>query len=184
MQKPQDSTNSHALLTSTVTSIFNDYRRGVSLHLSVLGYFSSFYHYSRQEEAQVAAQDEPKSPLEPVPPTTVKKRPRLDLTDATGDTRDRKRGKSMFGILLGTLNKAKSEDKQRNASEAVCVHDHIKCYISHPFLQAKKRQMIEQRLQNKLKKETESVRRAEEAKKDKTTANRKEEELQLKDSIV
>ena len=44
--------------------------------------------------------------------------------------------------------------------------------------------MIEQRLQEKLKKETDSVRRAEEAKKDKTVANRKEEDLQLKDSIV
>lgn len=44
--------------------------------------------------------------------------------------------------------------------------------------------MIEQRLQDKLRKETDSVRRAEEAKKDKTIANRKEEELQLKDSIV
>lgn len=44
--------------------------------------------------------------------------------------------------------------------------------------------MIEQRLQDKLRKETDSVRRAEEAKKEKTTANRKEEELQLKDSIV
>lgn len=44
--------------------------------------------------------------------------------------------------------------------------------------------MIEQRLQDKLKKETDSVRRAEEAKKGKQTANRKEEELQLKDSIV
>lgn len=51
-------------------------------------------------------------------------------------------------------------------------------------LQAKKRQLIEQRLQNKLRKETDSVRRAEEAKKDKTAANRKEEELQLKDSVV
>jgi hypothetical protein len=50
--------------------------------------------------------------------------------------------------------------------------------------QAKKRQLIEQRLQIKLRKENDSVRRAEEAKKDKTTANRKEEELQLKDSIV
>lgn len=44
--------------------------------------------------------------------------------------------------------------------------------------------MIEQRLQDKLRKETDTVRRAEEVKKDKTTANRKEEELQLKDSIV
>ena len=50
--------------------------------------------------------------------------------------------------------------------------------------QAKKRQLIEQRLQDKLRKETDSVRRAEEAKKDKTSANRKEEDLQLKDSIV
>lgn len=51
-------------------------------------------------------------------------------------------------------------------------------------VQAKKRQLIEQRLQNKLRKETDSVRRAEEAKKEKTASNRKEEELQLKDSIV
>ncbi|KAI0692153.1 hypothetical protein BC835DRAFT_1358299 [Cytidiella melzeri] len=92
-----------------------------------------------------------------------KKRPRLDLT---ADARERKRGKTVFGRLLGTLNKAKNEDKERNASEA-----------------AKKRQLIEQRLQDKLRKETDSVRRAEEAKKDKTSANRKEEDLQLKDSI-
>ena len=50
--------------------------------------------------------------------------------------------------------------------------------------QARKRQLIDQRLQDKLRKETDSVRRAEEAKKDKTSANRREEELQLKDSIV
>ncbi|KAL6304958.1 hypothetical protein BKA93DRAFT_731935 [Sparassis latifolia] len=92
-----------------------------------------------------------------------KKRPRIDLAV---ESRERKRGKTMFGLVLGTLNKAKNEDKERNASEA-----------------AKKRHLIEQRLQDKLRKETDSVRRAEEAKKDKTTANRKEEELQLKDSI-
>jgi hypothetical protein len=46
-----------------------------------------------------------------------KKRPRLDLN--VEGARERKRGKSMFGILLGTLNKAKIEDKERNASEAV-----------------------------------------------------------------
>ena len=28
----------------------------------------------------------------------------------------------MFGILVGTLNKAKIEDKERNASEAVSYH--------------------------------------------------------------
>lgn len=95
--------------------------------------------------------------------TANKKRPKIDFTVPTGE---RKRGKSMFGIVLGTLNKAKLEDKERNASEA-----------------AKKRQLLEQRLQAKLRKETDTVRRAEEAKKEKTTANKKEEELQLKDSI-
>ncbi|KAK2463029.1 hypothetical protein APHAL10511_004684 [Amanita phalloides] len=118
-----------------------------------------------QEPLQATVQDEQKPSVETAAPT-LKKRPRLDLADATGDKRDRKRGKSMFGILLGTLNRAKIEDKERSASEA-----------------AKKRHLIEQRLQNKLKKETDSVRRAEEAKRDKTTANRKEEDLQLRDSI-
>jgi hypothetical protein len=32
----------------------------------------------------------------------------------------------MFGILVGTLNKAKIEDKERSASEAVGAHDHMK----------------------------------------------------------
>ncbi|CDO72680.1 hypothetical protein BN946_scf184985.g100 [Trametes cinnabarina] len=95
--------------------------------------------------------------------TESKKRPRIDMAV---EPRERKRGKTMFGLVLGTLTKAKNEDKERNASEA-----------------ARKRQLIEQRLQDKLRKETDSVRRAMEAKKDKTTANRKEEELQLKDSI-
>ncbi|KAF8058542.1 hypothetical protein FPV67DRAFT_508372 [Lyophyllum atratum] len=120
-------------------------------------------------------QDAPKPEVEepqrpPTEPAAMaaggKKRPRLDIEALTGGGRERKRGKSMFGLLVGTLNKAKIEDKERNASEA-----------------AKKRQLIEQRLQNKLRKETDSVRRAEEAKKDKMSANRREEELQLKDSI-
>ena len=46
----------------------------------------------------------------------TKKRPRLDLTT---DSRERKRGKTMFGLLLGTLNKAKNEDRERQNSEAV-----------------------------------------------------------------
>jgi hypothetical protein len=64
----------------------------------------------------------------------------------------------------------------------------VNLHLSHlhfnDYGQAKKRQLIEQRLQAKLRKETETVRRAEEAKKDKNLANRKEEDLQLKDSIV
>ncbi|KAJ7155519.1 hypothetical protein C8R43DRAFT_1000233 [Mycena crocata] len=113
--------------------------------------------------AEQPAQFSPRVP--PTEPAAMasqnKKRPRLDLSEP----QKRKRG-GMFGLLLGTLNKAKIEDKERNASEA-----------------AKKRQLIDQRLQNKLRKETDSVRRAEEARKDKVTANRKEEDLQLKDSI-
>jgi hypothetical protein len=46
----------------------------------------------------------------------ARKRPRIDL-----GVGERKRGKSMFGIVLGTLNKAKIEDKERNASEAVSI---------------------------------------------------------------
>ena len=50
--------------------------------------------------------------------TMNKRRPKIDLTVLSGE---RKRGKSMFGIVLGTLNKAKIEDKERNASESVCL---------------------------------------------------------------
>ena len=73
----------------------------------------------------------------------------------------------MFGLVLGTLNKAADEDKARSASEA-----------------ARKRQEIDARLQKKLRRENESVRRAEEAKRERLVASRKEEELQLRDSIV
>ncbi|KAI0724818.1 hypothetical protein C8Q72DRAFT_759319, partial [Fomitopsis betulina] len=92
-----------------------------------------------------------------------RKQPHIDMATDTGQC---KHGKSMFMLALGTLTRAKNEDRARNQSNA-----------------AKKRQEIEQRLQEKLHKETDSVRCAEEAKKDKTAANRKEEELQLKDSI-
>jgi len=46
----------------------------------------------------------------------TRKRPRLDLNS---EPRERKRGKTMFGLLVGTLNKAKTEDKQRSATDAV-----------------------------------------------------------------
>ncbi|KZP09259.1 hypothetical protein FIBSPDRAFT_873741, partial [Athelia psychrophila] len=93
-----------------------------------------------RHENEVHVQDAP----------VAKRRPRLDLSDP----RERRRGKSIFGLVLGTLNKAKVEDRERNASEA-----------------AKKRQLIDQWLQAKLRKETDASRRS------------KEEELQLRDSI-
>ena len=44
----------------------------------------------------------------------------MDLAAAADNGgRERKRGRGMFGLVLGTLNKAKVEDKERNASDAV-----------------------------------------------------------------
>ncbi|KIJ51372.1 hypothetical protein M422DRAFT_203525 [Sphaerobolus stellatus SS14] len=96
-------------------------------------------------------------------PEASKKRPRLDLTVSS---RERKRGKSMFGILLGTLNKAKKEDEDRNTSEA-----------------AKKRADLDRRLQQQIAEEHDTSRRLDEIKRDRQTANRKEEELKLRQSI-
>ena len=47
-----------------------------------------------------------------------RKRPRIDMAT---EPRERKRGKTMFGLVLGTLKRAKTEDKERNASDAVCA---------------------------------------------------------------
>jgi len=77
----------------------------------------SHFNRATKAETQVEVADEPTSTIEPAT-TETKKRPRLDISQLTGG-RDRKRGKTMFGILLGTLNKAKIEDKERSASEAV-----------------------------------------------------------------
>jgi len=67
----------------------------------------------------------------PKPATEQRKRPRLDLSAITGGTRERKRGKSMFGLVLGTLNKAKIEDKERNASEAVGSRNSLENSCNH-----------------------------------------------------
>ena len=58
---------------------------------------------------------------------TTKKRPRLVMES---DPRERKRGKSMFGRVLGTLNKAKNEDRARNESDAVRFVDSSVC-VAH-----------------------------------------------------
>lgn len=124
----------------------------------------------------------------PPPPSDTKKRPRFNFGALGGAGGDRKRGRGMLGLVVGTLTKAKNEDKERMASDAVCsrsLHRLSSRSLRHSVVfQAKKRHMIEQRLQMKLRKDADSVRRAEEAKKEKTLANRKEEDLQLKDSIV
>ena len=58
--------------------------------------------------------------------SSIRKRPKLDLsgfTDPAGSRKgsERKKGKSIFGVALGTLNKAKVEEKLRMSSEAVSV---------------------------------------------------------------
>lgn len=72
------------------------------------------------------------TPSEAAPP--IRKRPKLDLsgfTDPTRSTRkgagERRKGKSIFGVALGTLNKAKIEEKQRMSSEAVSVFSLLWC---------------------------------------------------------
>lgn len=73
----------------------------------------------------------------------------------------------MFGLVVGTLQKASREDKLLRASEA-----------------AKKRQLLESRLATKLQSETAVVRKKEDARKNKTTALRLEETLGYKDSVA
>lgn len=57
------------------------------------------------------------------PATQDSRRPRFNFNVQGGAAAgaERKRGKSMFGVLVNTLNKAKAENKERNASEAVCI---------------------------------------------------------------
>lgn len=61
--------------------------------------------------------------LASVPSQPPRARPKLDLSSFTNPAGsrngERRKGKSIFGVVLGTLNKAKIEDKQRMASDAV-----------------------------------------------------------------
>jgi len=115
----------------------------------------------------------PDTPSEAAPP--IRKRPKLDLsgfTDATGSIRkaaggERRKGKSIFGVALGTLNKAKVEERLRMSSEA-----------------AKKRQEIDARLQAKLAREQDIIRKQDGSRKDRIAALRKQEDLSIKDSIL
>lgn len=80
------------------------------------------YARPQREDVQVPDTQLPdaNAPAEAPQVEAGRKRPRLDLS-ALARGGERKRGKSMFGVLLNTLNKAKAEDKERNASEAVCL---------------------------------------------------------------
>ncbi|KZV83675.1 hypothetical protein EXIGLDRAFT_728058 [Exidia glandulosa HHB12029] len=115
-----------------------------------------------QRDVSVPLPEEPTPAPEPIPaPAPAPRvRPKIDL-QAAGKKR------TMFGMLVGTLNKAKIEDKERSASEA-----------------AKKRAILEERLQKKLTKETSAVRKTEEARRGRMQASKKEEELGVKGGII
>ncbi|KAG9092445.1 hypothetical protein FRC06_011916 [Ceratobasidium sp. 370] len=91
-----------------------------------------------------------------------KKRPRIDM-----NAEPRKRGRSVFGMVLGTLKKAKDEDKARASTET-----------------AKRRAEVEERLARELNRRKDQVRMESESKKQRTKANQREEDLALKDSMV
>lgn len=75
---------------------------------------------SREPDTQMQEESRPTPDAAP----TGRKRPRLDLAALAGGG-ERKRGKSMFGVLVNTLNRAKAEDKERNASDAVCLNTQL-----------------------------------------------------------
>ncbi|QRV98214.1 hypothetical protein RhiJN_26233 [Ceratobasidium sp. AG-Ba] len=91
-----------------------------------------------------------------------KKRPRLDM-----NSEPRKKGRSVFGMVLGTLKKAKDEDKVRASTET-----------------AKRRAEVEERLARELNRRKDQVRMESESKKQRSKANQREEELALKDSMI
>jgi hypothetical protein len=125
-------------------------------------------------------------------PAPTRSRPKLDLSSFTNPAGsrngERRKGKSIFGVVLGTLNKAKIEDKERNASEAVSSNFFISHYCSQPHIlahpQAKKRQNIDARLQAKLSREQSVIRKQDEARKDRMAAVRKQDDLNVKNNLV
>jgi len=121
---------------------------------------ASDHHPTEEPPVEEATTPQPDSAQ--LAPAPSRKRPRLDLT-----TEPRKRGKSMFGILVGTLNKAKDEDAQRNKSEA-----------------ARRRMSLETKLQSKLALEQNELRRQGEIKRTRTLASRKEDDLTIQDSVL
>ncbi|CAE6492613.1 unnamed protein product [Rhizoctonia solani] len=94
--------------------------------------------------------------------TQPKKRPRIDMT-----TQPRKKGRSVFGMVLGTLKKAKDEDKVRAGTET-----------------ARRRAEVEERLARELTRRKDQVRMESESKKQRSKAHQREEDLALKDSMI
>jgi hypothetical protein len=110
--------------TSRILDVYHDKHvdRGVSLRKGYRLIMTLIASIGRpQRDASAPAEDAQmqESVTNAAAAAPTKRRPKLDLTALGVGGGERKRGKSMFGVLVNTLNKAKAEDKERNASEAV-----------------------------------------------------------------
>ncbi|KAF8608188.1 hypothetical protein BDV93DRAFT_466471 [Ceratobasidium sp. AG-I] len=91
-----------------------------------------------------------------------KKRPRINMVNEP-----RKKGRSVFGMLVGTLKKAKDEDKVRASTDT-----------------ARRRAEVEERLARELTRQKDQVRMESESKKQRSKAHQREEDIALKDSMI
>ncbi|KIO22643.1 hypothetical protein M407DRAFT_27831, partial [Tulasnella calospora MUT 4182] len=114
------------------------------------------------EEVQPPKNEVPltQSNSEPAAGPSGKKRPGQEKASETA-----KKSRSLFSQVFGTLKKAKEE----NASE--------------PTEAVRKRREIDARIYGKINRDVNLVRRQEEAKRDRHSALRKEEELAIKDEV-
>ncbi|KAH8827758.1 hypothetical protein DL96DRAFT_1600199 [Flagelloscypha sp. PMI_526] len=123
-----------------------------------------------EESSKLASPPRPSSPPAPV---AGRKRPRIDLSTSLGtggstSGEGRKRaGKSMFGLALSTLAKAKTDTATLLSSGGM-----------------KQRAQVESRLQTRLRAEKDIIQKGEDVKKDRIGATRKEEDTVLRDSLV
>lgn len=113
---------------------------------------------------------QPISPIDPAPSEhrreREKTRPVLSKESAGKATSGPKK-RSMFGLLVGTLEAARTQTSNLAASESY-----------------KKRLHTESRLRTRLEKESKESREVEESKKERTAVTRKEESLVARDGVV
>ncbi|KAG8949401.1 hypothetical protein FRC04_008636 [Tulasnella sp. 424] len=117
-------------------------------------------------EVQPPTNDAPGAPAqsksEPAADLSSKKRPAQEKA-----AEPQKKRRSVFAQVFGTLKKAKEEDAIDNTNDAV-----------------RKRREIDARIYGKINRDVNLVRKQDEAKRDRQSASRKEEELAIKDEVM
>lgn len=97
----------------------------------------------------------------------------------------RKKGRSIFGQAFGTLKKARKENVVTEAVGFTLLFFWFGALIvGFCGGQEKKRIEIDTRIMGRITKEQSTTRKQEEAKKDRISATRKEEDIALKDAFV